>query len=397
MNGDIKKYVALFTGTSDVFTNPTLVSFFELMQQKGRGIVLFSYEQIVSPPSHLNNIIYCFLPPMKINQGGVMNRLISFKIYFDTFKILKKYKITHLIGVDYFGFIIASHFKKNISNSKLGYFSFELLFLDEIKEQKYLDLKKKEKYRLKKLDYLIIQDEVRLSLFLKENHLELNTHIKIFKIPVAPKKINIDKLSGWDLHKKMNIPENKKVVIYSGSIGEWAGTDQLINMLENYWNKNFWLVLHSRLPLREDDEYLLRINKLIAEGFPVSLHAEPFDSYIDYAAFLKNFDVAVVLYKSRKGSMYSGKNLEEIGLASGKFSMYLMMGIPVITSPQTIYKQLLEKFKFGAVIEDETCFSELLSYCFVNKEELNKNALALYDSILDPEQQLSLLIEQLEL
>jgi hypothetical protein len=102
-----------------------------------------------------------------------------------------------------------------------------------------------------------------------------------------------------------------------------------------------------------------------------------------------------VLYKSQSDSMYFGKNLKEIGLASGKFSMYLMMGIPVIASDQTSYKNLLKQFNFGGIIEHNENFSELLEHCYNNREELSKNALKLYDIVLDPEKQLSSLIELL--
>jgi glycosyltransferase involved in cell wall biosynthesis len=389
-----EKSIAIFTGAADVFTNPTLVSFFELMQEKGFTILLVSYKQIVPAPSYFKNILQCFLPPMNILDGGLKNSIVSIKIYANTLSILKKHHVSQIIGIDYYGFIIAARFKRFLRHSKLGYFSFELLFSDEIQEQKFKKVKKKELHHLKKLDYLIIQDDMRLSLFLNENQLKLTGNINVFKIPVAPKKISLDKISGWNIHHKLNIPEDKKIIVYSGSVGDWAGADQLLELLEHHWNQKFWLVIHSRFPLSNDNEYLVRINQLIAKGHPVSLHANPFDNYLDYAAFLKNADVAIVLYKSKEGNMFFGKNIREIGLASGKFSMYLMLGIPVIASNQTTYRELLKKYNFGGVIEDNEGFPKLLEYCCLHKGQLSKNALTLYDQILDPEKQLYSLIEQ---
>lgn len=386
--------IAIFTGTADVFTNPTLVSFFELLQNKQIHVLLFSYDQVIPPPAHIKNVRSEFLPPLISKSKGVKNGITSLKINIKTVSILKRNKVTQLLGVDYFGFIIASRFKNFLSNASLGYFSFELLFMDEITDQKYKVLKKREIRQVKKLDYLIIQDNTRLNLFLKENGLQDAKHLKIFKIPVAPKKIDMRLIEGIDLHEKLTIPKDKKILVYSGSVGNWAGSDQLLELLENNWNEKFWLVIHSRLPLAPGNEYSMKIHKLIEKGYPIRLHANPFDNYMDYAAFLKNADAAIVLYKSEEGSMYFGKNLKEIGLASGKFSMYLMLGIPVITSAQTSYKELIKQYNFGGVIEKNVDFPALLEMCDANKEQLSKNAIKLYDEVLDPEKQLYSMIEQ---
>lgn len=393
-NVNLKKTIAIFTGTADVYTNPTLVSFFELLQDKNIYILLFSYEQLIPAPGHIKNITCHFLPPLISKSKNIKSGITSAKINIDTISILRKKKVTRLLGVDYYGFVVASGFKRFLPGSRLGYFSFELLFRDEISNQKYMDLKKMELRRIKRLDYLIIQDDTRLALFLKENKLPSHPHFKIFKIPVAPKKIDMSKVEGVDLHKALSIPKETKILVYSGSVGNWAGSDQLLDLLENNWNDKFWLVIHSRLPLAAENEYTIRINKLIEKGYPIRLHANPFNNYMDYAAFLKNTDAAIVLYKSEEGNMYFGKNIKEIGLASGKFSMYLMLGIPVITSSQTTYRELLKKFSFGGVVEDNSGFSALLEYCYYHKGELSKNALMLYDQVLDPEKQLSSLIEQ---
>lgn len=393
-DANLKNTIAIFTGTADVFTNPTLVSFFELLQNENIDILLFSYDQLIPPPAYFKNITYFFLPPIISKSKGLKDGITSFKINIKTIAVLKKYQVTKLFGVDYYGFIVASRFKRFLPHSSLGYFSFELLFADEITEKKYLAFKKKEIRQVKKMDYLIIQDDTRLGLFLKENNLQKANHFKTFKIPVAPKRIDMSKVEGINLHEKLNIPKEKKILVYSGSVGDWAGADQLLELLENNWNDKFWLIIHSRLPLTPENEYSIRINKLIEKGYPVTLHANPFDNYLEYAAFLKNADAAIVLYKSKEGSMYFGKNIKEIGLASGKFSMYLMLGIPVLTSSQTTYKELLKNYNFGGVIEENQAFPKLLEICYNQKEVLKKNTAELYDKLLDPEKQLRSLIEQ---
>lgn len=394
-NVNLKQTIAIFTGTADVFTNPTLVSFLELLQDKNIQILLFSYEQLIASPGHLKNITYYFLPPLISKSKNVKSGITSVKININTISVLKKNRVTQLFGVDYYGLVVAYGFKKFLPGARLGYFSFELLFKDEIGDQKYMALKRKEMRQIKRLDYLIIQDDTRLRLFLEENKLPARPHFKIFKIPVAPKKIDMSKVDGVDLHKELGIPKEKKILVYSGSVGDWAGSDQLLELLENNWNDKFWLVIHSRFPLTAENEYSLRINKLIEKGLPLTLHANPFNDYMDYAAFLKNADAAIVLYKSKKGSMYFGKNIKEIGLASGKFSMYLMLGIPVIASSQTTYKELLQNYNFGGVIDDRTDFSKLLEMVDSSKDQLRINAKELYDKLLDPEKQLRTLIEQL--
>jgi len=71
--------------------------------------------------------------------------------------------------------------------------------------------------------------------------------------------------------------------------------------------------------------------------------------------------------------------MQEIGLSSGKFSMYMMLGLPTIVTACKTYNELIKKYKFGAVIED---VKELKSV--VGGEYAKEDVERLYNEVLTP-------------
>jgi len=238
---------------------------------------------------------------------------------------------------------------------------------------------------------LLVQDEKRRDLLIHENQITLNSE-KIALIPVSPMKIDV--LEKIDIRTKLNIPLNKKLVVYSGSVGEWCGTKAIIEAFDNgFWNNDYWLVFHTRNPIDSENVFYESLLRLDSDtNCPFTLHPHPFNGFEELAVFLSGFDLALALYYPNNENPYYGKNMLEIGLSSGKFAMYMMLGIPTIVTPCDIYNQLIKKFLFGAVLEDISQFAVVLSTTGFSKQ----GALDLYNNSLDPANRLALYLDQFE-
>ncbi len=93
--------------------------------------------------------------------------------------------------------------------------------------------------------------------------------------------------------------------------------------------------------------------------------------------------------------MYAGKNLEEIGLSSGKFSTYMMLGIPTITTSNTVYKELNNKYHFGETINKMNELPNALIQIGNDFETNIKACKTLFKNELEPESRISNLINHI--
>ena len=384
--------IALVTPNTDTFTNPTMTTLFHELKGRGVEVVLFGPKQQPSRPDNLANV-------REIHSVFRLNLLRNPKYYLKHWvsylrivRTIRREKISVLMAVDPMGLIAGGRIKKLMSNSiHLSYLSFEIFFREELSGH-YLAMKEKEIYYSRYIDSLLTQDEKRRELLIAENNIRL-TPEKIALVPVSPMKIEVDEKP--DLHTVLNIPKDKKLAVYSGSVGEWCGTKAIIEVFnKGYWNDNYWLVFHTRKPIDKENEFYADLMRLDYDAtMPFSMHPHPFDGFEKLAGFLSGFDVALALYYPNNENPYYGRNMKEIGLSSGKFSMYMMLGLPTIVTPCKVYEELIKKYRFGAVINDVSQLGEKLDEISNQKNESN----LLYESILNPINQLNSFVKCIEM
>jgi hypothetical protein len=377
------KKIAVVTPNSDTFTNPTLTSLFHILKEQGIDVFLFGPDQQPSCPDNLTNLKFketVFKLNLFRNPRYYSKHWTS---YFKIKRLLRKEKIYTVLAVDPLGVIVGGRIKRFFCKSiKLSYLSFEIFFKKELSSH-YLLLKEKEIYYSKFVDSLLIQDLKRRDLILHENNILLPEN-QIALVPVSPMKIKISEKP--DTHKILNIPKQKKLVVYSGSVGTWCGTNAIIEAFDKgYWIDSHWLVFHTRTSLQADNPFYADLKRLDADrNIPFSLHPHPYDSFEELAMFLSGFDMALALYYPNNENPYYGQNMRDIGLSSGKFSMYMMLGLPTIVTPCDIYVELLKKYQFGAVISDIEQIGRVLR----SSDFSNQNACNLYEKELQPDKRL---------
>jgi hypothetical protein len=289
------------------------------------------------------------------NKTHVYNKInifiyrFFFKIFIDNFNYLKslnfflkvlefpvKYNYNLIIGVDREG-LIESYILSNIYNTNFINISFEIMFESETS---YI-FKKSERYCSQFSKMLIIQDKIRLNLYLRENKI---ANIKVFYLPVSSSLNLVDKNTNiLNIREKYKLPINSKLVLHIGSILDWTCIFDLIKKVDN-WPNNWYLVIHGNDSKFKNFSY--NKEKVLFTNIKTM-------NFKDLGSILLSVDFGLVLYKSTFQNRFTGKNIsvENIGFASGKFTTFLMFDIPVISNCEGILREEILNNNLGLIIK----------------------------------------------
>ncbi|MCB0726133.1 MAG: hypothetical protein KDD00_01615 [Ignavibacteriae bacterium] len=383
------KAIAIITPNTDTFSNPTLLIMIRKLIAQNYKIIFFGHQQIFIPSEIREKIELHSLP---FNFISFFGRPDPSRRIFDILKLVKQYlelyrilrinnDVKALICVDPMGIVFGGRIKK-IINMKLIYASFEIFFEDEIKDPDKKQIKKLEKEYSKKSEFIVIQDIEREKLLKSAN--DLGSGIKFLHIPVSPEKIP-EPYGNTDMKKELNIPENKTIIVYSGSLQNWSGIKKILALFPCKWDNDHWLLIHTHNDLPEGNETKDMIRKLISDKQNISFHNKPFTDFSEYSEFLSGCDIGLAVYFPNYEDSFSGKNVEEIGLSSGKFSTYIMLGKPTITTSNKIYNSLNEKYNFGYIIDSADEIKEGIYNIISGYESKVSGCNNLYNEVLDPE------------
>ncbi|MDQ0967610.1 hypothetical protein QFZ20_003013 [Flavobacterium sp. W4I14] len=383
------KTIGLVTVNQDTFTNPTLFSIIEKLNNEGNNVVLFNDLNQNLKPASLKNIQYYNLPKGIRTPRRPDNFFKYIFIYLRIFLFIKKLGIKNLIAVDPNGLIIAGRIKKLIKTVNIHYFSFEIFFNDEVAHDSFFkQLKKKEIIYSQNVASIVIQDKVRKDFLIEQNKISPSFK-NWYYIPVSPIVQVIPEKKYT--REKFGVKDTDIFYVYSGSIANWAGMAELIQAIKNGFPPNVYLLLHNKISFDRSNllhDELLRLKEINPN---LIMHNEVFDEYENYMAFLNMFNYGIVIYKP-DGGVFTGKNIRDIGLSSGKFSCYMAMGLPCLLYQCKTYTQLVNQYNIGRIVTEE----QDLSYHF-HKNTLaeipKQNCKKIYDEILDPRGKIELFIQ----
>ncbi len=178
------------------------------------------------------------------------------------------------------------------------------------------------------------------------------------KIFVSPDAVDFEKfnleISKNDARKRVNLPLNKKIIMYTGSfyIWGWKGVDLLIELSKNVSNEFlFVLVGGSKSDLEKNDSK--NSNLLLVEK--VSHDIIPY--------YLKSADVLVL--PNKKGDVVS-----EYYTSPLKLFEYMASNVPIVASNLPSIKEILNdenSFLFEANNQDDLL--KKINYSLNNEEE----------------------------
>lgn len=388
------KTIAILTPKTDTFSNPTLTILIEKLLEQKYKILFYGSEQMIAPEEINKKLSYYPLPfffyKFRNNVTSIKKLL---KQYYDLYKSLKsENNVKVMICVDPMGLVIAGRVRK-LFKFKLIYASFEIFIREEFASDPKVILKDLEIKYSKDVDLVLIQDERRKKLL--SETVDFRDSVEYVNIPVSPKRIEINSDRN-KLKAELNIPAEKTIVVYSGTLRKWSGINEILDLFNDKWSPDFWLVIHTHSILEEGDELKKRIDCLISKGKNISFHNKPFDDFKDYAEFLSGCDIGIATYFPDDNDIFAGKNIKEIGLSSGKFSTYMMLGIPTVTTSNSMYRELNDQYNFGEVIENTGEIPAALISIKNNYAQKSAGCNAMYESELNPEKKLQTLMNYIE-
>jgi len=359
------------------FNNPTLKCIIDLLLEKGCEIDLRYPESDAPMPCYEGIRFLPFGVWLRRWKSHVFDRycsrpLVFLSVLVEKFVYYKKYDL--IIGVDRQGLIEASVLNK-ITKTPYVYISFEIMFEDET-SARYKSL---EKEASKGVAAWLVQDEERAGQLQRENL--LNPSNKIL-LPLASAGVGVVKVDR--LRDRLGIANTKKVAIAIGSISSWSMTNQILECVAD-WPEEWVLIVHARYGKTREllAGELAALADLLDRKIFISNAATVMVD--DMGSILAGVSVGLAFYRPEYGKSYYGyyigKNLEHLGLASGKISTYLRYGIPVIINEVGLYAGETRQFRFGCVIEQPEQIKECLDE--ISREEYRHNARKYFVDKLD--------------
>lgn len=316
----MKQKIAVFQPDGNINNNPNLSGFCNLLAEKGFVVDVWSLVDKGNPSQ---------LPPQcNINLYLVQS-------FSDVEVIVSNYSFA--IGIDY-GIIYAANLAK-ILNIDYGFISYELFFDDEIVNKFDLENKAKAKEACKGVIFAIIQDTVRARFLMDEYGISSE---KILYMPVAGDgMIRYEK--SYFLHDHLSLPHTTKILLQIGSVASWTMTDWAISQADSL-PEEWVLAIHNRFGTQTVSS---KHNRVLYSNLP-PLRIDQMQELIQSAA------CCLGLYTPIKGSVYTGKNIEYMGLASGKIATSLQYGVPVALNQIGELTKLITAYQAGVVVDTKS-------------------------------------------
>ncbi|WP_445778775.1 hypothetical protein [Shewanella sp.] len=285
--------------------------------------------------------------------------------YIDRFRF-KVNDYSMILSVDRLGVIEAAGLNKKL-RLEHHHISYEILFKSETSEK----FKKLERIALKDVNDVLIQDKLRRKHFSIENSLSEEI---IYTVPLAFTKIPPEQRKNIRLRDQLGIPGDKNLLAFIGSVTEWSMINEVIEVMPKL-SKQWCLLVNDRFGF-DNTNLNDRVGDL-GVGDRVYINREPVLDIRDMDYILNGCDYGLAFYKPSRRSKYTGKNLEYIGLASGKISTYLRSNVPVITNANGEIAEHIRRYNAGIVIGHPNEMIEIDN----NKSEQN-GALSLFSEVL---------------
>ena len=277
-----------------------------------------------------------------------------------------------VIGVDPDGLVLAHELA---NTAPVAYYSFELLLSREVRTPTDQRLKARERELSRQAPFVIVQDPDRARLLANDNQLDWARLVMVPNAPQGP----AGRRRGSFWHARFDLPSDRQVVIHAGSLGDWTGIEAIVDSVPT-WPESWVLVIHTRYEA-ESSAYVNRLRERANAGRvffslkPVPRQA--FDELIDSA------DVGLAFYIPTGDSWLTQRNVQTIGLSSGKLGAYLRSGLPVIVNSSTSVAPALEAEGCGISVPDATHIGAALSRIQSDYARYSQRACAFFDAHLD--------------
>jgi glycosyltransferase involved in cell wall biosynthesis len=297
-----------------------------------------------------------------------------------------------MIGVDPEGLVSAAPLAQMLG-VPFVFWSFELLFADEITGTKKKKLKEMEIVVNRQAEFSIIQDRWRGNALVQENGLRPESLIYIPNAPRGPAR----RQKSDYLHRRLGIDPGRRIILCAGMIDRWTMSMELVQVAA-FWPEEFVLVMQSHTP-RDGYWTQTYLNEVVRVADPsrVAISFDPIPSS-DYRAMMDSADVGLVFYTSQTSSdTTQGRNIRLIGLSSGKLGGFLHSGLPLVVNDAVIGpKELVEQWGCGICVSRPEQIGAALETIFRDYDAYASNAVRCFNQELELGARFSKVIERLD-
>ena len=335
------------------FNNPSMKSLIDLLVDRNVLVAIY-HERSIAPMPKYKGVQY-------ISWGRLLGRLKNFFknkflliypliliSYIERLRFNRSFDL--IIGVDREG-LIEAHIFSEIYKKPYVFISFEIMFGSETSRR----FKEIERTVSKNVSHWFVQDNQRASILCVENGLNIND---CTTIPLASKGGGA--ASTKRLRDNLGIPIFKKVAILMGSLSDWTMSIEIIKSVIQ-WPDDWCIIVHDRYG--QTQQYIEKIDLNIIDlvGHKLFISNECSEHIDNMSYILSGIDLGFAFYNPNYLNRYTGLNLKNIGLASGKISTFLRHGIPVFMNDVGQYSDLASEFGFGLVLDSPDNISLSLS------------------------------------
>ncbi|MBV9171782.1 MAG: hypothetical protein JOZ81_17055 [Chloroflexi bacterium] len=278
------------------------------------------------------------------------------------------------IGVDADGLVLANEMARG---APVVYFSLELLLSEDLRTTPERQLKARERTLSREAAFIVIQDAQRGSLLARDNQIPIERMTFVPNSPPGPARRSPNRY--W--HDRFGLPPYARVVLHAGSLGAWTGIEELIASVPT-WPEPWMLVVHTRYDA-QSSPYVERLQKSAQAG-RVHFSLQPVARQ-EYDALIDGADVGVAFYVPSAESAFTQRNIQTIGLSSGKLAYFLRAGLPVIVNSATSVAAQIRAAACGIAVEDAADVPEALDRIGAEYDCYSRNSCSFFDRELDSE------------
>jgi len=277
-----------------------------------------------------------------------------------------------VIGVDPDGLALAQQIAHG---APVGYYSLELLLSYEIGSSAEHQLKAQERTLSRQAAFVVVQDEARARLLADDNGIDWPRLVLVPNAPLGPARRQPSRY--W--HARFQLPAEARVVVHSGSLGDWTGIEAIVDSVVD-WPADWVLVVHTRYDA-ESSAYVDDLRRR-ADAARVWFSLRPV-SRQDYDPLIDGAEVGLAFYVSSLGSSFTQRNVQTIGLSSGKLAYYLRSGLPVIVNRAASIAELVEATRCGVAVDDAVGIGPALGRISDGYAGYSARACAFFEERLD--------------
>jgi glycosyltransferase involved in cell wall biosynthesis len=277
-----------------------------------------------------------------------------------------------VIGVDPAGLALAHSLGRG---APVGYLSLELLLSYELTTSAEQELKAQERELSRQAAFVIVQDEARGRLLAEDNGIPWDQLILVPNAPPGPPRRRPSRY--W--HSRLALPPDARVIIHSGSLGDWTGIDAIVDSASD-WPAPWVLVIHTRYDA-ESSAYVDDLRKR-ADPRRVWLSLKPVPRH-EYDPLIDGADIGLAFYVPTSGSSFTQRNVQTIGLSSGKLAYYLRAGLPVIVNRAASIADTIETSGCGVAVEGSQEIGYACGQIANDYEAFSSNACTFFTERLD--------------